>query len=130
MIDDDKHTIWPDSADKLFVEAIHTAIRNRYGALAARASVKGEKIRFDREFEKIRTSLMRSKNAQTMRAELADLFARGGINKSLQHNWPQLLELFTGKDWQKARDLSLLALASYAGKGADENETDNAKEKE
>jgi len=130
MIDDDKHTIWPDSADKLFVEAIHTAIRNRYGALAARTSAKGEKIRFDREFEKIRTSLMRSKNAQTMRAELADLFARGGINKALQQNWPQLLELFTGKDWQKARDLSLLALASYARKGADENETDNAKENE
>lgn len=129
MIESER-TNWPDPADKLFVETIHAAIRNRYGALAARASAKGEKIRFDREFEKIRTSLMRAKNAQTMRRELADLFARGGINKSLQQNWPQLLELFTGKDWQKARDLSLLALASYAGKGADEAKTDNVKENE
>jgi CRISPR-associated protein Cas8a1/Csx13 len=123
-----EETIWPDSAEKLFVEAIHNALRNRYGALAARASAKGEKIPFDREFERIRTSLMRAKNSQTMRAELADLFVRGGINKSLQQNWPQLLDLFSGKDWQKARDLALLALASYAGKGADETITDDNEE--
>jgi len=115
-----ERTDWPEQGDKLFVETIHNALRNRYGALAARATVKGEKIPFDREFEKIRTSLMRAKNAQTMRAELADLFARGGINKSLQQNWPKVLSLFTGGDWQKARDLALLALASYAGKGSDE----------
>lgn len=114
-----QRTAWPDQADKLFVEAIHNALRNRYGALAARAVAKGEKIPFDREFERIRTSLMRAKNAQTMRGELADLFARGGINKSLQQSWPQFLALFTGDDWQKARDLALLALVSYEGKGAD-----------
>lgn len=121
-----ERTNWPESGDKLFVEAIHNALRNRYGALAARATAKGERIPFGREFERIRTSLMRSKNAQTMRAELADLFARGGINKSLQQNWPQLLSLFTGPEWQKARDLALLALASYAGKGL--NEIENQEE--
>lgn len=116
-------TDWPETEDKLFVEAIHNALKNRYGALAARASAKGERIPFDREFERIRTSLMRSKNSQTLRAEIADLFARGGVNKSLQQNWPQLLSLFTGPDWQKARDLALLSLASYSGKGADELRT-------
>lgn len=121
MIESER-TNWPMSEDRLFVEAIHSALRNRYGALAARARAKGERIPFDREFERIRISLMRSKNAQTMRAELADLFAKGGINKSLQQNWPQLLTLFTGPDWQKARDLALLALASYAGKGSSDIE--------
>jgi len=116
----DSSTDWPYEEDKLFVVAIHTALRNRYGALAARATAKGERIPFDREFEKIRTSLMRVKNAQTMRAEIADLFARGGINKELQQNWAKLLALFTGPDWQKTRDLALLALASYAGKGAEQ----------
>ena len=111
-------TSWPEE-DGLLVEAVHNALRNRYGALAARAKVKGEQVRFEREFERIRTSLMRAKNVQTMRAELADLFARGGINKSLQRNWKKILPIFTGKDWQKSRDLALLALASYAGKGAD-----------
>ena len=66
--------------DKLFVDAVHVAIRNRYGALAAQASKKGEKIPFDRKFTRMRTGLMRAKNAQTLRAELADLFARGGLN--------------------------------------------------
>lgn len=120
----DETTKWPHEEDKLFVQAVHRALRNRYGALAARAKEKGEKIPFDREFEKIRTSLMRIKNAQTMRAEIADLFARGGINKELQQHWDKLLSLFTSSDWQRTRDLALLALASYAGKGADE--VDNA----
>lgn len=118
-------SVWSYESDKFFVESIHKAIRNQYGALAARARQKGEQVRFDREFERIRSSLMRAKNGQTLRAELADIFARGGVNKSLQQHWPELLSLFTGPDWQKARDLALLALASYSGKGVDEigNET-------
>lgn len=118
-------SIWTYESDRFFVESIHKAIRNRYGALAARAKQKGEPARFDREFERIRSSLMRAKNGQTLRAELADIFARGGVNKSLQQHWSELLSLFTGPDWQKARDLALLALASYSGQGVDEigNET-------
>ncbi len=119
---------WSYESDRIFVESIHKAIRNRYGALAARAKQKGEQVRFDREFEKIRSSLMRAKNSQTLRAELADIFARGGVNKSLQQHWPELLSLFTGPDWQKARDLALLALASYSGKGVDEIENETLKE--
>jgi CRISPR-associated protein Cas8a1/Csx13 len=110
---------WPEEADQLLVKAMHQALRNRYGALAQRAKERGETPAFDREFERIRTSLMRSKNAPTLRAELADIFARGGLNQTLQEHWPKLLSLFTGADWQRARDLALLALASYAGKGAE-----------
>jgi len=111
---------WDYEADKIFVQAVHTAIRSRYGALAAQAKDRGETVRFDREFERMRSGLMRAKNAQTLRAELADLFARGGVNKALQAQWPKILPLFTGSDWQRARDLALLGLASYAGKGAQE----------
>lgn len=110
---------WPEEADQLLVRAMHQALRNRYGALAQRAKERGETPAFDREFERIRTSLMRSKNVQTLRGELADIFARGGLNQTLQENWPKLMPLFTGNDWQRARDLALLALASYAGKGAE-----------
>jgi CRISPR-associated protein Cas8a1/Csx13 len=110
---------WSEEADQLLVKAVHQALRNRYGALAQRAKERGEKPAFDREFTRIRTSLMRSKNAQTLRAELADIFARGGLNQTLQEHWPKLIPLFTGTDWQQARDLALLALASYAGKGAE-----------
>jgi len=115
-----KQTSWTNEADKLFVEAVHNAIRNRYGAMAERARSRGEAARFDREFERIRTSLMRAKNRETLRAEMADLLARGGSNKILQENWEKVLGLFAGDDWQRARDLALLGLASYAGKGAEE----------
>jgi len=111
---------WPQEADRLLVEAVHLALRNRYGAISQRAKEKGEVPQFSREFERLRTSLMRTKNAATLRAELADLFARGGLNPVLQENWQTLLPLFTGSDWQRARDLALLALASYVGKGAEE----------
>lgn len=114
--------IWSDENNRFFVEAVHIAIRNRYGALAGQASSRGEKPRFDREFTKMRTSLMRAKNQPTLRQEIADIFARGGINKSLQQKWNELLPLFISGDWQKTRDLALFALASYAGKGADEVE--------
>jgi CRISPR-associated protein Cas8a1/Csx13 len=110
---------WDQEADQRLVESVHQALRNRYGAMAKRAQEKGEAPQFGREFERIRTSLMRAKNAQTMRSELADLFARGGLNKSLQQCWLRLLPLFTGDDWQRARDLALLALASYVGQGAE-----------
>lgn len=110
---------WDHEADRLLVEAVHQALRNRYGALAKRAQEKGEAAQFSREFERIRSGLMRAKNPQSMRAELADLFARGGLNKTLQRRWPELLPLFTGEDWQRAKDLALLALASYVGQGAE-----------
>jgi CRISPR-associated protein Cas8a1/Csx13 len=116
---------WTFEADKFFVQAIHSAIRNRYGALASQATQRGETIRFDREFEKMRSGLMRAKNAQTLRAELADLFARGGLNKTLQAQWGKILHLYLAEDWQRSRDLALLGLASYAGKGADELDTED-----
>jgi len=123
-----KEVTWEHEADKDFVDAVHAAIRNRYGALAAQASQKGEKIPFDREFTRMRTGLMRAKNAQTLRAELADLFARGGVNKVLQEKWQDILPIFSSHDWQRSRDLALLALASYAGKGAEHIEATSGEE--
>jgi CRISPR-associated protein Cas8a1/Csx13 len=111
---------WNAEADRKLVEAVHSAIRNRLGKLAAQAKVRNEIPRFDREFERIRTGLMRAKNAQTLRAELTDLFARGGLNNVLQAEWPTVLPLLTSTDWQRTRDLALLGLASYVGKETDE----------
>ena len=119
---------WTFGAEGKFVSALHTAIRNRYGALAAQAKGRGEEVRFDREFERMRTSLARTKNAQTVRAEVADLFARGGLNKGLQENWKEILPLFVGTEWQRTRDLALLALASYSGKGAEVLDTQTDEE--
>jgi CRISPR-associated protein Cas8a1/Csx13 len=116
--------------ERHFIEAVHDAVRNRYGALAARAKQLGENIRFDREFERMRTGLLRAKNRATLRAEIADLLARGGLNQSLRKNWPDILPLVTGPDWQRARDLALLALASYTGRGAQEIEATRVEDSE
>ena len=118
---------WPFETDKQFVEAVHDAIRTRYGAIASRAKASGEYIRFDREYEKMRTGLMRAKNSETLRAELSDFFARGGSNKTLRRHWKDLLPLLSGADWQRAKDLAhSSALASYAGKGVEQIEAQAA----
>ncbi len=117
---------WDTEADKKLVEAIHVAMRNRFGKIAVQAKTRGEAVRFDREFERLRTGLMRAKNVQTLRSEMADIFARGGINAVLQDEWRQVLPLMTGADWQRTRDLALLALASYAGKEATTIEIENS----
>lgn len=115
-----KEFAWDIEDDKLFIEAVHAAVRNRYGALAAQARQRGERVDFGREFTRMRTGLMRVKNAQTLRAEISDLLARGGLNRSLQEGWQRILPLIVSADWQRTRDLALLALASYSGKGAEE----------
>lgn len=112
-------SVWIDETERKFVEAVHQAVRQRYGALAAQASGRGEAVsnRFSREYERIRNGLLRAKNQQVLRAELADLFSRAGSNKVLREEWQRLLPMLTGSDWQKARDLALFGLASYAGRG-------------
>jgi len=113
---------WDFEAEGRFVEAIHQAMRARFGRLYAQAKARGERPPFDREYERMRTGLLRAKNAQTLRAELADFFSRGGINSVLQESWKDILGVIGHSDWQKARDLALLGLASYKGKGAEEVE--------
>ena len=127
-----RETEWLYEEDRKFIEAIHDAMRNRYGAIAEQATKSGENLskKFSREYERWRTGLMRAKNQQTLRSEIADLFARGKINRTLKKDWVSILPLFDGKDWQKTRDLALLALASYSGKGAEEIEADNTDESE
>lgn len=115
--------VWNNEMDRALVQAIHEAIRRRYGALAGQAAKRGENIRFDREYERMRTSLSRTKNAATLRAEVTDLFARSGINPVLQEKWPELLPMIFADDWQRIRDLALFALASYKGKGVEMTET-------
>jgi len=52
--------------------------------------------------------------------------SRAGINPVLQNEWQQLLPLIAGDRWQLARDLALLALASYTGTGAEDATQSNA----
>ncbi len=108
--------VFPESSERVFIEACHEAWRRRMGQLGERAGKEGISFHdlVSREFERLRVGFSRSKNAATIRAAVTDFWARsGGSLASLQGGWREVLALFDEQNWQKARDLALLALASY-----------------
>jgi CRISPR-associated protein Cas8a1/Csx13 len=65
-----------------------------------------------REFERLRVTFSRCKNAAALREAVTNFWARAGRpSPELQDAWRDIIALFD--DWRLARDLALLALASY-----------------
>ena len=112
-----------DDRKSRFISVCHESWRNRMGKLSDRAS-KGGGYRRDliqKEFEKLRTALLRSRNSQTLRRTVVDLWARAGLNDRLQgQGLRELLPLFNEENWRETRDLALLALISYQPKDQEE----------
>jgi CRISPR-associated protein Cas8a1/Csx13 len=110
--------IMDETIEKLFVKACHEALSRTYKKIYDYAERKGEIANIDRENERIRTSLGRCKNPETFRQFITDFWSRAGQVPTLQDHWQELLTLATDqRSWRKAKDLTLLALASYKGKG-------------
>lgn len=112
VFDTDKDT----GSERLFVQVCHESWRRRMGKLGERA--RRENTNFNslvnKESERLRTSLMRSKNADTLRETVVDFWARSGTNEHLQGDGlAKLLPFFDEKIWRRTRDLTLLALISY-----------------
>jgi len=103
-----------DGPEATLVRACQEAWRRRLGQLGQRASETGTPFGrlYEREYERVRISFARCKNAAMLRQTLTDFWARAGAQPALQEGWPALLPLLAGR-WQEARDLALLALASY-----------------
>jgi CRISPR-associated protein Cas8a1/Csx13 len=116
MIADPK--MWDHDGEKLVVQAVHEAMRMRYGQIADenKGNPAGMKNRMERFRERLRLSLAGAKLEADVRFALMDLFSRGVNNSVLRDGWATILPVIR-RDWQLARDLGLLALASYAGKG-------------
>ncbi|MDZ8261046.1 type I-MYXAN CRISPR-associated Cas8a1/Cmx1 [Nostoc sp. ChiQUE01b] len=118
--------IQSDEREKLFVQACHEAIKFTYGQISEQAKKRGEVPNFDRETVRMRTGLSRCKNSDTFREFITDFWSRAGKIPTLQEHWQELMEfVLVDKNWKKSRDLALLALASYKGKGVshgDDNE--------
>jgi CRISPR-associated protein Cas8a1/Csx13 len=85
--------------------------------------------RFRGERERLRLAFAGAKTPDQVRAALADLWSRGGTNRELQASWEQVLPLLRPERWQVARDLALVALASYQGASKDE-EAEDAEDEE
>ncbi len=130
MINDKK--MWDREGEALVVQAVHEAIRQTLGRI--REETDGErpkgvsqatKNRWERFREKLRLDLAGAKTEAQVRFALADLFSRGGNNAVLREGWAQVLPVMRG-EWTLARDLGLLALASYAGKGESDDTASTA----
>ena len=123
-----------DERDKLFVEACHEAIKFTYGQIK-KYTKSGDDLtaRFNRTTIRLRSELSRCKSAESFREFITDFWARAGRLPTLQRHWHELMPLINNsnpKEWKKARDLALLALASYKRDDTttnnDANEVDNS----
>jgi CRISPR-associated protein Cas8a1/Csx13 len=117
---------WSDTGEKAIVLAVHQAIKQRLGHIASenRKMPGVMKNRMQGEFDKWRLAFSGAKTADQFRSSLCDLFGRAGINPVLKEHWGCILPwLSSPTKWQLARDLSLLALASYTGTGVKEIES-------
>lgn len=112
-----------DERERLFIKVCHESWRRRLGKLGERAT--SESANFSslarKEAEKLRTSLARCKNADTLRETIVDFWSRGGGNELLQgEGLISLLPLFSERNWRKSKDLALLALVSYQPQSTEE----------
>jgi CRISPR-associated protein Cas8a1/Csx13 len=101
--------------EEKFVLACHTAWRTRMRQLYERARRENTdpSSLIQREFGRLRVGFSRCKNAAALREVVTDFWARaGGSLPELRDGWREIIPLFD--DWRLARDLALLALASYA----------------
>lgn len=105
---------WDDQTEQLFVMACHEALFRRGGKLKYEAAKRGEIPNYDRLTEEVRTGLARCKNADTFREFITDFWSRAGSVPTLQEHWSAIIKLINDqRRWRVAKDLALLALASY-----------------
>ena len=120
---------WDHPGEEVIVQAVHEALRRRYGRIASEnANRTTMKNRMTREYEQQRLAFVGAKTADALRHALADLWSRAGLNSALREAWPHVLPLLSDKKWQLTRDLALIALASYQGKGQDDIDPANTDE--
>ena len=124
-------TMWDQEGESLVVQAVHEAIRQSLGRIrhdtdgqAAKRLSQATKNRWERFREKLRLDLAGAKTSSQLRFAMVDLFSRGGSNSVLREAWDKVLPVLRS-DWQLARDLGLLALASYAGRGEIDSEVED-----
>lgn len=114
-----------EEAEVHLVRSVHIAIRQRFGAIAEETkdvAAATRKNRFKGERDKWRIAFAGAKTHEQVRGALADLWGRAGSNAELKAHWREVLPLLRQEHWQAARDLALVALASYQGSGTPEED--------
>jgi CRISPR-associated protein Cas8a1/Csx13 len=104
------------------VRAVHAAIRFCLKKIRVETDGPGKGPashatinRWNRFNERLRLDLTGAKTLAQCRGALCTLFGKAGRNRPLQQDgWIKLLPLFREEKWREARDLGLIALASYS----------------
>jgi CRISPR-associated protein Cas8a1/Csx13 len=112
-----------NEAERRLVAAIHTALRQRFSAIADENSGNGSafKNRGQSEHDRWRLCFAGARTHEQVRHALADLWSRAGTIHELQGDgWQSLQPLLRSDAWEAARDLALIALASYQGRGSND----------
>lgn len=117
-----KKAEFKSDTERLFIDVCQESWRRRMGKLSDRTGGESEYRRnlIQKEFDKLRISISRCRNAHTLRETIVDFWARAGRNEELQGDSVQTLLPLFDQDWRKARDLALLALISYQPKTREE----------
>lgn len=107
-----------EEAERALVRSVHEAVRARLSAIAqeTRDRPATMKNRWRGERERLRLAFAGAKTHEQVRAALADLWSRAGNIAELKTKWELVLPLLRAAHWQAARDLALVALASYQSK--------------
>jgi CRISPR-associated protein Cas8a1/Csx13 len=110
--------MWDSEAEKVFVHALWQTIESLYAQEAAAAAERGGsrtiEERFDDLNEDIRRKLMQAKTRALLRGALTELIANAGRPPVVREHPAAIWRMVDHPDnWKKARDLALLALASY-----------------
>ncbi|WP_306590429.1 type I-MYXAN CRISPR-associated Cas8a1/Cmx1 [Geothrix sp. 21YS21S-4] len=110
--------------EQRLVAATHEAIRNQFGKISQTQKALGGdlKKRFQDERQRIRVAFSSAKTQDQVRSAFADLWSRSGSLPTLQAHWSEVMALVHGPKWALARDLALVALASYKGQRSEEEE--------
>lgn len=115
--------MWDVAGESVLVRAVHEALRSRYRQIADENETNpvAMKNRFSGEYNRWRLAFAGTKTADQFRRSLCDLFSRAGNNSVLKKYWQDLLPMLRAGTWQHARDLALLGLCSYQGRGESGN---------
>jgi len=117
----DQEEMWDSPAERLFVEAFWQILASLYRREADAVERGGSRTFGDRVEdlnEDIRRRLTRAKTRPLLREAIADLFAKPvrKYRSPAVREHPAAMWRLIDDDWKRARDLGLLALASYQSK--------------
>ena len=127
-----ENDMWESDDERNFVFAFWEALGSLY-AQESKAVERGGSRTFDDRFKdrnaKIFRQLTRAKTRDLLRGSLAELFAEAGRQQTLRRHPASIWNLIDhAYNWKRARDLALLALATYQSKEKREGMIDSSSE--